>query len=74
MLPKLKKCRRGVSPIIATIMLLALTLGAAGMIAGVIFNINVIELPDYLESPLDSTSDLIKYFLEKFSKYWCITS
>ncbi len=51
MLPKLKKCRRGVSPIIATIMLLALTLGAAGMIAGVIFNINVIELPDYLESP-----------------------
>lgn len=51
MLLILKKCRRGVSPIIATIMLLALTLGAAGIIAGVIFNINVIELPDYLESP-----------------------
>lgn len=51
MLPIRKKCRRGVSPIIATVMLLALTLGAAGIIAGVIFNINVIELPDYLESP-----------------------
>ncbi len=51
MLLILKKCRRGVSPIIATVMLLALTLGAAGIIAGVIFNINVIELPDYLETP-----------------------
>ncbi len=51
MFQKLRKSTRGVSEVVATVLIISLVIAASGIAAGVLLNVDVVDLFGYLDTP-----------------------
>ena len=45
------KSRRAISEVLATVIIIALVIGAGGIVAAILINVNVVDLPSYFQTP-----------------------